>query len=85
MRDSVREAEAFLALLSQGTAEPRIVFKFYCSVRDNDKALADRLLRQSTDFVGLYARNRRRLKEIDQWLAGTAPFYFPEAKSSSGN
>lgn len=64
--DVVRKAQVLLALLEDGKADSRIVFGFYYRVHCRDRALAEKMLRETTVFYGLYARQRRRLKQLDK-------------------
>lgn len=65
----VEEAEVLLVLLTRGAinaGERQAIFCLYYRVRERDKNLADAILRDTTSFMGIYARQRRRLKQLDK-------------------
>ena len=65
----IQEAETLLRLLTQqpvNAGERQAIFCLYYRVRERDKNLAETILRDTTVFVDLYARQRRRLKQLDK-------------------
>lgn len=72
MRNVVKEAEILFVLLSEKPINPgerQAIFCLYYRVRETDPNIAQALLRDSGEVLGLFARQKRKLKTWDNYIA----------------